>query len=106
MPKLSPYSAGESFGIVLIEAMAAGAEVVLGGNNAGYRSVLEDPRVLFRPENTGELARLLTEYIGSTSLRQAIHTEQQARVKLFDVAVVGPKIVADYHKMIAKRRNY
>lgn len=101
-----PATGGESFGIVLIEAMAAGAEVVLGGNNAGYRSVLEDPRVLFRPENTGELARLLTEYIGSTSLRQAIHTEQQARVKLFDVAVVGPKIVADYHKMIAKRRNY
>ena len=27
---------GESFGIVLIEAMAAGSRVVMGGDNVGY----------------------------------------------------------------------
>lgn len=36
---VSPALYGESFGIVLIEAMASGA-VVIGGNNAGYASVL------------------------------------------------------------------
>ncbi len=41
-----PSLGGESFGIVLIEAMAAGASVVLGGNNPGYTSVLGD-----RPES-------------------------------------------------------
>jgi phosphatidylinositol alpha-mannosyltransferase len=36
---VSPALYGESFGIVLIEAMASGA-VVIGGNNIGYASVL------------------------------------------------------------------
>ena len=36
-----PSISGESFGIVLAEAMAAGAEITLGGNNPGYASVLK-----------------------------------------------------------------
>jgi len=37
-----PSTAGESFGIVLVEAMAAGAGVVLAGHNPGYASVRFD----------------------------------------------------------------
>ncbi len=38
---VSPALYGESFGIVLIEAMATGA-VAIGGNNSGYATVLTD----------------------------------------------------------------
>ena len=37
-----PSGPGESFGVVLIEAMAAGSGVVVGGFNGGHRGVLED----------------------------------------------------------------
>ena len=35
-----PSKSGESFGIVLVEAIASGARVTLGGDNPGYRYVL------------------------------------------------------------------
>lgn len=100
-----PSTGGESFGIVLIEAMAAGAGVVLGGDNPGYSSVLQDKRVLFDPTDTPALSRLLENYIGNSKLRNSLHAEQQKLVHDFDVGTVGPRILADYHKMIAKRRN-
>ena len=85
--------------------MAAGAGVVLGGNNPGYASVLQDGRVLFNPNNTESFAKLLQQFISDTKLRQTVHEQQAKLVHNFDVATVGPRIVDDYYKMIAKRRN-
>ena len=54
MPRLTysvfPSSGGESFGIVLLEAMASGRSAVLAGNNPGYASVMAPrPDLLFDP---------------------------------------------------------
>ncbi len=94
-----PATGGESFGIVLTEAMASGAGVVIGGDNPGYRSVLGDRAdVLVNARDTASFAALLTRLIGDSSLRSAIRAEQAARVRAFDTAVVGPKIEALYRE--------
>ncbi len=92
-----PAAAGESFGIVLIEAMAAGAGVVIGGDNPGYRSVLGDnPDVLIQPRDTASFAAALEHLILDTELREVLHQEQAERVTQFDVAKVATTVLELY----------
>lgn len=98
-----PATGGESFGIVLAEAMAAGAGVVIGGNNAGYSSVLEDtPEALVNPTDTGAFSQLLHQFIHDTEERKRIHKIQQTAVKAFDISVVGAEIEKVYRRSLAK----
>lgn len=99
-----PSIAGESFGIVLLEAMAAESKVVLGGNNPGYATVLADwPHALFDPNDTEALAALLQRYLTNSSLSNKLHAQQQKAIKQYDIDTVGEKIVANYQNAIAKR---
>ncbi len=92
-----PATGGESFGIILVEAMAAGAGAVIGGNNPGYLSVLGDsPDVAVDPRDTEAFADLLTRLVTNPQLRRAIHADQRERVRSFDIRVVGPAIEAFY----------
>jgi phosphatidyl-myo-inositol alpha-mannosyltransferase len=101
-----PSLGGESFGIVLIEAMASGAGVVIGGDNTGYRSVLgERPGLLFNPKNPLAFAGKLSELLADKKLRQDLHNWQQKEVKKYDVNSVGPKLIDVYNQAIAKRIN-
>ncbi|MFP4014080.1 MAG: glycosyltransferase family 4 protein [Chitinispirillaceae bacterium] len=69
----SPATYGESFGIVLVEAMASGVSVV-AGNNEGYRKVIRDDvnGILVDPENPESLARSLASLIDSKELRDRL----------------------------------
>ncbi len=92
-----PSLGGESFGIVLIEAMAAGSGVVLGGNNPGYTSVLhEAPESIFDPRDPAATAALLRKAHDDSAWATRIHTEQQELVRQYDVGVVGKKLVSYY----------
>jgi phosphatidyl-myo-inositol alpha-mannosyltransferase len=86
-----PSLAGESFGIVLIEAMAAGAGVVLGGNNPGYSSVLSK-ECLFDPVDHEEIAIKLAEFINNDKLRAQIHEKQQTEIEKYDIDLVGKRL--------------
>lgn len=98
-----PSTGGESFGIVLIEAMAAGAGVVIGGNNPGYQSVLgELPQTLVNPTNHEAFAELLAKFLSNNELAKKTHVQQQELVKQYDVQHVGPKIARVYKESIAK----
>ncbi len=98
-----PSTGGESFGIVLVEAMAAGAGVVIGGNNAGYASVLGPcAHALFNPKDTAAFSRTLQLFIEDKALRQRTHEIQQSIVDQYDVDEVGPQIVKVYRQAIAK----
>ena len=100
-----PSLGGESFGIVLVEAMAAGA-VVLGGNNPGYASVLSASQdQLFDPKDTASLAKLLTLYVNETKLRKAALEWQKKAIQQYDVKVVGSKLEAIYTKALLRRQN-
>lgn len=92
-----PSTGGESFGIVLIEAMAAGSRVVLGGNNLGYASVLGDrPELLVSPTDTESFAKTLKHFIISQRARKSTQKWQQEHVHQYDVAVVGNKLLETY----------
>ncbi len=99
-----PSLGGESFGIVLIEAMAAEACVVLGGNNPGYATVLMDqPETLLNPRNTTAFAALLTRFLDDKRLRDKTHISQQSMVKQYDTQTVGQQILQMYQTALLHR---
>lgn len=91
-----PSLGGESFGIVLIEGIAAGAGVVIGGDNPGYRSVLKDNEVLIDPKDTTAFAEVLAKYINDSGAREKMHKKQQAMIEDFDVSVIGDRLIETY----------
>jgi phosphatidylinositol alpha-mannosyltransferase len=101
-----PSTAGESFGIVLLEAMAAAPGVVLAGDNEGYASVMQ-PHIeqLFAPRQSQLLAEKIAYYIQNKSARQAAHRWQTRHVEQFDVNVVGPRIIDLYNQALRHRRD-
>lgn len=99
-----PSIYGESFGIVLVEAMAAGAGVVLGGDNPGYRTVLgEQSSMLVNPRNTNEFAERLQTLILDDALKNKLHAWQETQLNQYDVETVGPKLVEIYTSAIANK---
>ena len=98
-----PSLGGESFGIVLTEAMANGSGVVIGGDNPGYRSVLKDDAFLFAPKDVAAFADKLEELIDDSKLRATLHDKQQKLVAKFDIETLGPKIMDVYQRAIANK---
>lgn len=93
-----PSLGGESFGIVLIEAMASGSLVVLGGNNPGYESVLGDrPELLFDPRDPKEFADTLRSMLYGKHVKD-ITAWQKQHVKQYDVPVVANKLLNLYSR--------
>jgi phosphatidylinositol alpha-mannosyltransferase len=102
-----PSLGGESFGIVLIEAMASGRSAVLAGNNDGYRSVLGTcpGEVLFDPQSPDELAIKLSAIIQNETQRRQIADWQANRAKDFDIDLVGSQLLEIYDAALQQRRN-
>lgn len=101
-----PSTGGESFGIVLLEAMAASRGVVLAGNNPGYAGVLgERPEVLFNPTDEEQFARKLGHYLQDADIRQKARDWQQQFVRQFDVPNVADEITVVYEQALHKRRS-
>jgi phosphatidylinositol alpha-mannosyltransferase len=92
-----PATGGESFGIVLIEAMAAGAGAVLGGANPGYLSVLgDDPLVSVDPRDTPAFAARLEQLLTDDALRARIGSDQARQVRQYRVQAVG-RLIEDFY---------
>jgi phosphatidylinositol alpha-mannosyltransferase len=101
-----PSSGGESFGIVLLEAMASGKAAVLAGDNEGYRSVMVNaPELLFAPKNSALLADKLRDLLRHDKKRLAIAAEGAEYAATFDVNLVGTKLVNEYNQVLRSRRN-
>jgi phosphatidylinositol alpha-mannosyltransferase len=101
-----PSSAGESFGIVLLEAMASGKAAVLAGDNPGYHSVMA-PRaeLLFNPRDAEALAKTLKSFLTDTKRREAAAQWGAGYSRTFDVGTVGTKLVDIYLQALHKRRG-
>lgn len=101
-----PSTAGESFGISLLEGMAAARGVVLAGDNPGYRSVMspfEDQ--LFDPKDTERFAALLLDWMQDDTKRRRRAAEQRKYVTRFDMSVVGQQVEDIYKSALQKRRR-
>jgi len=99
-----PSTGGESFGVVLLEAMAASNGIVLAGNNPGYASVLEGrPQNLFDPRNPADLAKRLQGAMEFDDMRQKARDWQQKYVEQFDVNHVGKQFYEIYDKAMSGR---
>lgn len=97
----SPY--GESFGIVLIEAMAAGA-VPVAAANSGYSTVLTGPgaELLVPPGDAGALADRILSLSGDGQKIQALRTWGLNHAMGFSVEAAGPKFVDIYEKALRR----
>jgi phosphatidylinositol alpha-mannosyltransferase len=101
-----PARGGESFGIVLIEALASGRAVVLAGDNPGYRSVMApQPELLFDAANANLLAEKLAYYLSHPAERQQMRAWGQEYAKQFDVGVVAGQLLEIYRRALHKRRE-
>lgn len=100
----SPAVFGESFGIVLLEAMAAGA-VTVAGNNPGYASVMKDTGAIsiVNVKDTPEFARRLHLLMTDTSMRDLWLTWADEYVRQFNYQRIA-KMYLDIYKK-AKRAH-
>lgn len=102
-----PSNGGESFGIVLLEAMASGKAAVLAGDNPGYRSVMEPKanELLFNPRSVDELAEKLKKLLNDSHKRQRLAQWGSEYTAEFDTAVVGRRLIGIYNQALRKRRQ-
>lgn len=87
----SPATRGESFGIVLLEAMAANCPVV-AGDNLGYQSVMKETGAisLINPRDTVDFARRLEILLFNEALRKLWLDWAKTYIRQFDYEkVVG-----------------
>lgn len=101
-----PSTGGESFGIVLLEGMAASRGVVLAGDNPGYASVMgERPEVLLDPTNEEQFANHIQQFLDNPDARIKAREWQQQFVRQFDVPNVADEILVIYNEALHKRRS-
>ncbi len=99
-----PAIGGESFGIVLLEAMAASNAVILAADNSGYRSVLNDFRSqLFPIKNSNILAKKIDFFVKNPLKRKEVVKLTSEYAKRFDVTEIGDQLLENYYKILLKR---
>jgi phosphatidylinositol alpha-mannosyltransferase len=97
---VAPHTGGESFGIVLIEAMASRTAVVASDIPA-FRQVLEEgvSGALFESENSQALAAEVIRVLADRAVRTDYEEQGWRRVQEFDWDVVVDDVIAVYESV-------
>ena len=100
---VSPATGRESFGIVLLEAMSAGAPIICSDIH-GYRGVVRRDRdgLLVEPGNADALAASMRRLIDDPQLRAQLSRAGEERAQLFTWEHVG-QAVEEYYGFVMRR---
>lgn len=101
---VAPHTGGESFGIVLVEAMSAGATIVASNLNA-FNAVLDEGRAgyLFDIGDSSALARTIIEATNNPQETQRRRTYAHQWVKQYDWPNVAQQILEAYRMVNAQQ---
>jgi len=99
---VAPNTGGESFGIILTEAMAAGVPIV-ASDLAAFSAVLGDGEAgeMFRNEDPADLARALVRVLKSPERRQHLIDAGHERVMMYDWSRVSQNVLDVYESVMA-----
>ncbi|MBV9326605.1 MAG: glycosyltransferase family 4 protein [Chloroflexi bacterium] len=100
----APNTGQESFGIVLLEAMAAGAPIV-ASDIPGYRDVVTsgEEGLLVERQNPGALADAVCRLLGNPELRASMRRAGQFKAREFDWPRVAAQVLDYYEEVLEKR---
>jgi phosphatidylinositol alpha-mannosyltransferase len=98
----APNLGGESFGIILLEAMAAGTAIVASDLEA-FRRVLDEGRagVLVPTGDAAALARVLGDLLDDPARRAALAAAGAEAVVPYDWPAVAAQVLDVYETVIA-----
>ncbi|MEU4213311.1 glycosyltransferase family 4 protein [Streptomyces sp. NPDC026206] len=99
---VAPNTGGESFGIILVEALSAGAPVLASDLDA-FAQVLDRGAAgeLFANEDADALATAALRLLGDDARRAELSERGSKHVRRFDWSVVGADILAVYETVTA-----
>jgi phosphatidylinositol alpha-mannosyltransferase len=99
---VAPNTGGESFGIILTEALSAGTAVVASDIPA-FKAVLENGEVgaLFRNEDSSDLAKVIVALLRDDARREKLATNGKLSAQKYDWQVVAEQIESVYEMAIA-----
>jgi phosphatidylinositol alpha-mannosyltransferase len=97
---LAPATGSESFGIVLVEAMAAGLPVV-ASDIPGYRDVTRDgvEGVLVPPDDPAALATAVARLLDAPALARSLGEAGARRARLFDWNAIVDRLLEIYDEV-------
>lgn len=98
-----PARGGESLGVVLLEAMAAGTPVV-AGQTAGYVETLRDDGVVCGPTGAATAAAIET-LLADPARQSALAERGREGVLRYDTSVVTASMLAVYRRALVRRRG-
>lgn len=99
---IAPNTGGESFGIILAEAMAAKTPIV-ASNLPAFTKLLDNGSAgaLFASENSEELADTIINLLDNQEMREKIAIAGYEKAKSFDWDSVGDQILSVYEMALA-----
>jgi phosphatidylinositol alpha-mannosyltransferase len=101
---VAPSLGGESFGVVLLEAMAASTAIV-ASDIPGYRLVADGAARFFTPGDADALASTVLALLGDPSSRNRLVEEGRRRAELHSFSALGAAYLEWYERLLRSSRT-